>query len=99
MEYKENGTIAKKTYADFKLSCDSFSRMLIAKELFKAHTAIIGPTSYEWIVTFFATGNSGGACEKRCGTYGCSFLISLYTKHATKKAMAKMQEAQMAQVK
>lgn len=37
MEYKENGTIAKKTYADFKLSCDSFSRMLIAKELFKAH--------------------------------------------------------------
>lgn len=61
MEYKDNGGISKKTYADFKLSCDSFSRMLLAKGFKNAHTAIVGPTSYEWVVTFFGTGNCGGA--------------------------------------
>lgn len=61
IEYKENGGIAKKSYADFKLSCDSFSRMLLSKGFDNAHTAIIGPTSYEWIVAFFGTGNSSGA--------------------------------------
>lgn len=60
MEYKSNGGIAAKTYKDFKLSCDSFSNMLIAKGFSNAHTAIIGPTSYEWIVSFFGTGSSGG---------------------------------------
>ncbi len=60
MEYKENGGISKKSYADFRLLCDSFSRMLLAKGFDNAHTAIIGPTSYEWVVTFFGTGNCGG---------------------------------------
>ncbi|MGN0469148.1 MAG: AMP-binding protein, partial [Acutalibacteraceae bacterium] len=61
MEYKENGGIAKRTYSQLKASCDTFTAMLNKKGFPKAHTAIVGPTSYEWIVTFFGTANSGGA--------------------------------------
>ncbi len=61
IEYKENGGITKKSYNQLKVSCDTFSRMLAEKNISEAHTAIIGSTSYEWIVTFFGTANSGGA--------------------------------------
>ena len=54
IEYKENGGITKKSYNQLKVSCDTFSRMLAEKNISEAHTAIIGPTSYEWIVTFLA---------------------------------------------
>lgn len=60
IEYKENGGISKKTYNDFKLSCDTFSKMLHEIGLSEAHTAIVGPTSYEWIVTYFGSANAGG---------------------------------------
>ena len=61
IEYKESGSVRAKTYNQLRLSSDTFSRMLCEKELKDAHTAIIGPTSYEWIVTFFGTANAGGA--------------------------------------
>ena len=61
IEYKENGGITAKTYNQLKVSCDTFSRMLSERNISEAHTAIVGPTSYEWIVTFFGTANSGGA--------------------------------------
>lgn len=61
IEYKENGGVSKKTYSELKVSCDSFSRMLHEKGMGEAHVAIVGPTSYEWIVTFFGTANAGGA--------------------------------------
>ncbi len=61
IEYKENGGISKKTYSDLKLACDSFSRMLEAKGFTEPHCAIVGPTSFEWIVTFFGTADTGGA--------------------------------------
>ncbi|MGN0485721.1 MAG: iron-containing alcohol dehydrogenase [Acutalibacteraceae bacterium] len=61
VEFKENGGITKKTYSQLKDSCDTFSVMLMKEGIHQAHTAIVGPTSYEWIVTFFGTANSGGA--------------------------------------
>ena len=35
--------------------------MLIKKGFSMAHTAIIGPTSFEWLTAFFGTANSNGA--------------------------------------
>ncbi|MGN0448042.1 MAG: iron-containing alcohol dehydrogenase [Acutalibacteraceae bacterium] len=61
MEYKENGGISKKSYLQLKASCDTFTAMLNKKGFHKAHTAIVGPTSFEWVVAFFGTANSGGA--------------------------------------
>ncbi len=61
LEYKENGAVSKKTYAEFKLSSESFSNMLVKSGIAKPHVAIVGPTSYEWIVSFFGAANCGGA--------------------------------------
>ena len=53
--YKENGTVANKTYTQFQAASDAFSRMLDDKQLKGAHVAVIGPTCFEWIVTYFGT--------------------------------------------
>lgn len=55
MLYKENGSVANKTYAEFQAAADAFSRMLDAKNLKGAHVAVIGPTCFEWVVTYFGT--------------------------------------------
>lgn len=53
--YKENGALANKTYAQFQAASDAFSRMLEDKKLKGAHVAVIGPTCFEWIVSYFGT--------------------------------------------
>lgn len=53
--YKENGATARKSYTQFQQSADAFSRMLIQRGLRGAHVAVIGPTCFEWIVTYFGT--------------------------------------------
>lgn len=59
LQYKVPGGIESKTYSQFKKDCDSFSRMLEANGFHNAHIAIIGPTSYNWIVAYFGSANSG----------------------------------------
>lgn len=59
LQYKVPGGIEAKTYAQFKKDCDAFSLMLEAKGLCGAHVAIIGPTSYNWLVAYFGTAATG----------------------------------------
>ncbi len=53
--YKEHGNVANRTYLQFQQAADAFSRMLEAKDLKGAHVAVIGPTCFEWILTYFGT--------------------------------------------
>lgn len=59
IQYKVPGTIESKTYSQLKSDCDSFSLMLEAKGLTGAHVAVVGPTSYNWIVAYFGTVATG----------------------------------------
>ncbi|MCH5184906.1 MAG: AMP-binding protein [Oscillospiraceae bacterium] len=58
--YKRGDEIAEKTYDDLKHDTEAFSAALGARGFLGRHTAIIGATSYEWIVSYFGTVNSGG---------------------------------------
>lgn len=59
IQQKIPGGIESKNYGQFRKDCDAFSRMLEAKGFAGAHIAVIGPTSYNWIVTYFGTANTG----------------------------------------
>ncbi len=55
IQYKIPSGIESKTYAQLKKDCDAFSLMLEDKGFTGAHIAVIGPTSYNWIVTYLGT--------------------------------------------
>ncbi len=55
IQYKIPGGIESKSYKNLKTDCDAFSLMLEKMGLRGAHVAVIGPTSYNWIVTYFGT--------------------------------------------
>ena len=59
IQYKTAYGIESRSYAQLKKACDAFSLMLEAKGLAGAHVAVIGPTSYNWIVTYFGTAATG----------------------------------------
>ena len=62
LEYKNpDGTIAAKTYSQFKASCDSACLWLTEKDLDGTHVALVGPTSFEWITGYFSAAMTGGA--------------------------------------
>lgn len=56
--YKVRKEIVTKTYRELQKDSQSFSRMLDGMEMIGKHVAVIGPTSYEWIVSYFGTVNS-----------------------------------------
>lgn len=58
--YKKDGGIEEKTYDDVKNNIDRFSASLNAAGMMGENTAVIGATSYEWIVAYFGVVNSGG---------------------------------------
>lgn len=58
--YKVKKEIVSKTYEDLKKDSESFSCLLSHMELTGKHVAIIGSTTYEWIISYFGTANSGG---------------------------------------
>lgn len=60
MQYKAEYGIAHKTYAELKSACDAFSNMLESKNLKGGHVAIVGATSFNWIVAYFGTADSSG---------------------------------------
>lgn len=58
-EGKKAVSIASKTYTDLKNDSERFSAVLESLGERKSHIAILGSTSYEWIVTYMGTVNSG----------------------------------------
>lgn len=58
--YKVRKTVVSKTYEDVKRDCESLSSILEYLHMIGKHVAVIGPTSYEWIISYFGIVNSGG---------------------------------------
>ena len=56
--WKSGKNIVSKTYTEFKNDTMAFSNALEKLSLTGKHVAVIGPTSYEWVVTYFGTVNS-----------------------------------------
>ena len=56
--YKVKKEIISKTYNDLKADTMAFSRMLESKGLLGKHIAVVGASSYPWVVTYFGTVNS-----------------------------------------
>lgn len=52
-------TIAAKSYTDLREDTESFSCVLEALGVQKAHVALTGMTSYSWLVSYFGIVNSG----------------------------------------
>ena len=60
IRYKKKKEIIDRSYLDLKRDSEAFSRTLLQRNLRGKHVALLGPTSYEWIVAYFGTVNSGG---------------------------------------
>lgn len=58
--YKVRKELEEKTYRQLKEDTERFGRMLESAGMLGKHVAVIGPTTYEWIVAYFGTANSGG---------------------------------------
>lgn len=59
IRYKVKKEIVTKTYHDVKADSEAFSRTLEHFGMLGEHVAVIGPTTYEWIISYFGTANSG----------------------------------------
>ena len=59
IRYKVKKEIVTKTYTDVKKDSEAFSRVLEHFHMLGDHVAVIGPTTYEWIISYFGTVNSG----------------------------------------
>lgn len=57
-KYKQKKDIISKSFNDIKKDSEAFSNVLKNYNLLGKHIAIIGPTTYEWIITYFGTVNS-----------------------------------------
>lgn len=57
---KKETVVEAKTYGQFKKDTECFSAALEALGEQGKHVAIIGTSSYSWVVTYFGTVNSGG---------------------------------------
>lgn len=53
------GMVAEKSYTDLRRDSEHFSDLLEALKVRGGHMALIGPTSYEWILSYFGIVNSG----------------------------------------
>lgn len=60
VRYKVRKNITDKSFLDIKRDSEAFSRTLESVQMQGKHVAVIGPTTYEWIITYFGTTNSGG---------------------------------------
>lgn len=56
--FKCKKEIVSKSYINLKADTQAFSNFLKAKSLLGKHIAVIGASSYEWVVTYFGTVNS-----------------------------------------
>ena len=60
IKYKVKKEIVSKTYCDIKKDSETFSRVLESLGMPEKHVAVIGKTSYPWIISYFGTVNSRG---------------------------------------
>lgn len=60
IRYKVCREIEEKSFLDLKQDSEAFSRALESLGMLEKHVAVVGPTTYEWIVSYFGTANSGG---------------------------------------
>lgn len=58
--YKKGDGIEEKTYNDVKRDTERFSASLNTMGIMGEQAAVIGATSYEWIISYFGVVNSGG---------------------------------------
>lgn len=58
IRYKKRKEIIDRSYSDLKRDSEAFSRTLQSRDLCGKHIALLGPTSYEWIVSYFGAVNS-----------------------------------------
>ena len=56
--FKRKKEILSKSFIDLKNDSQAFSNFLKSKNLLGKHIAVIGASSYEWVVTYFGTVNS-----------------------------------------
>lgn len=59
IRYKVKKEIVTKTFREVKADSEAFSRVLEHFGMLGEHVAVIGPTTYEWIISYFGTANSG----------------------------------------
>lgn len=57
--YKIRKEVFSKTYEEVKRDSESVSCILKNLDMLGKHVAVIGPTSYEWIISYFGVVNSG----------------------------------------
>ncbi len=57
--YKDKKDLVDKSYNQLKADSESFSNVLKSLDMLGEHVAVIGTTSYEWVITYFGTVNSG----------------------------------------
>lgn len=60
LKYKVKKELVEKSYIQLKKDIEAFSRTLEKLGLLGKHVALIGTTTYEWIVSYFGITNSGG---------------------------------------
>lgn len=60
VRYKVKKEIISKTYSDIQKDSETFSRVLDSLGMLEKHVAVIGKTSYPWIISYFGTVNSQG---------------------------------------
>lgn len=58
--YKVKKEVVSKTYEDVKQDSEAFGCVLKHLDMLGKHVAVIGPTTYEWVISYFGTVNSGG---------------------------------------
>ena len=56
---KKEVAIESKTYSELKQDSERFSAVLASLGEQKSHIAIVGATSYEWVVAYMGAVNSG----------------------------------------
>lgn len=59
LKYKVKKDIVSKSFNDIKRDSEAFSNTLKKIEMIGKHVAVIGPTSYEWIIAYLGTVGSG----------------------------------------
>lgn len=59
IRYKVKKEIETKTFSDIQRDSQSFSRVLDDMGMLGKHIAVIGSTTYEWIISYFGAVNSG----------------------------------------
>lgn len=58
-KYKQRKDIISKSFNDIKNDSEAFSIGLEKLDMVGKHIAVIGPTSYEWLIAYLGTVNSG----------------------------------------